>query len=84
MKPKTGLLLNSTWLILLSPMLGIMFAGLVLAVIEAILLTVAVLFGFNASIFFSVDYISVVPHWETVKTISMWVIFVGGAIGELN
>lgn len=83
MKPKTDLVLNSACLILLSPWLGIMVAGIIVACIEAILLTVAVVCGFIASIFFNVNLTSLAPQWDTVKTISMWVIFVGGTLGGI-
>lgn len=83
MKPKTDLIVNSACLLMVSPFLGMMVAGLALGVLIPSLATIAIALGFLASLFFDVDFGSFAPRWETIKTISIWVIVVAGVIGGL-
>jgi uncharacterized membrane protein len=83
MKPKTDLIVNSVCLLLFSPVLGMMAAGLAIGLLEGIILTIGFLCGLIASLFFNIDFTSFAPRMELIKTISLWAIAVVGSVGGL-
>ena len=83
MKPRTDLLVNAACLFVISPLLGMMAAGLVVGILEALLWTVAAVAGMVASIFFDVNFASIASRTSFIRSLEMWVIFGGGSIGGL-
>jgi hypothetical protein len=83
MKPRTDLLVNSVCLFLLSPLLGMMAAGLVVGVIEGIMWTIATVAGLISGIFFDIDFTTIHSRIPAIRQIEMWLIFGGGTIGGM-
>lgn len=83
MKPRNDLILNATGLLVISPLLGIMAAGIVLGFLEAVMWTLGSISGFIASIFFDVDFTAIVSRMPIIRQAKIWFIFGGGTFGGI-
>lgn len=83
MKPRTTLIMNSAAFFIISPLLGIMVAGIVVGVLEAVIWTIVGITGLISSIFFDVDFASVKSRMPVIRQIEMWLIFGGGTLGGI-
>jgi hypothetical protein len=83
MKSRTNIILNSTCLFFISPILGMMAAGLIVGTLEVLIMSIAGIAAMVASIFFDVDFASIESRRPIVQQIEMWLIFGGGTIGGM-
>ena len=83
MKPRTEFLLNSAGVILVSPVFGIMVAGLVVGILEAVMWTVGGVSGIIASILFDVDFTAINSRMAIIRKVEIWLIFGGGCFGGI-
>lgn len=83
MKPRTDLIVNAACLFAISPLLGILGAGLVVGMLEAIMWTVATVAGLVSSIFFDIDFTTIQSRIPIIRQIETWLIFGGGTIGGI-
>jgi membrane associated rhomboid family serine protease len=60
-----------------------MVAGLAIGLLEAAVLTIAVVCGIVASLFFEINFSSLAPRMEILKEISFWSIAICGSIGGI-
>jgi hypothetical protein len=83
MKPRIEIVLNSTGCILTYPILGIIAAGIVIGILEAVIWTIAGISGIVASIFFNVDFTAIDSRMPIIRKAEMWIAFGGGPLGGL-
>ena len=83
MKPRTDFIVNAACLFVLSPLLGMMAVGIVVAVLEAGMWTVAAIAGLVSSIFFDVNFTAIQSRMPIIRQVEMWLIFGGGTVGGI-
>lgn len=83
MKPKASFIINALCSLGVSPLLGMIMAGLVVGILEALMWTVACVAGLISSIFFSVDFTSISSRMPFIRQAEMYLIFGGGTVGGI-
>ena len=71
MKPKTDLIVNTACLFVFSPLLGMIMAGILVGVLEALIWNVAAVAGLIASIFFDVNFASIASRTAFIRSLEM-------------
>ena len=83
MKPKTDLIVNAACFFVLSPLLGMMAAGIVVGLLEAVMWTVTGIAGLISSIFFDVNFTAIQSRMPIIRQVEKWLIFGGGTFGGI-